>query len=379
MDTLAQLQALDQTALTPLVRQALGSASLMPVDWQVAPRGGGAGRCVYRFTGRAQDQDRLVPWSLILKDVRQPEGAANPSASRYWKREMLAYQSGLLATLPAGLRTPRCLGIVEHPGGGGWLWLEEITDAAIGRWTRERFTSVARLLGTFNAAYLTDRPLPAYPWLSRGWFRSYAAIATQASQRLPLLRNHPLVRPAMPGDTLERALRVWHDREAFFDALDHLPQTFCHLDAHPRNLFVRHEVRGDIQIVAIDWEFAGVSALGADLGQLMGATLLFDEADLGTVAELEEDIFASYLQGLDAGGWRGDPRTVRLGYATTLVLHQVLLMLAWVEAGIQNAAVRQYAEEVTGRTYATGLDRMALVFDFLLTRADEARRLMRSG
>lgn len=182
----------------------------------------------------------------------------------------------------------------------------------------------------------------------------------------------------MPGDTVERVLRVWHEREAFFDALDHLPQTFCHLDAHPRNLFVRHEASDDVQIVAIDWEFAGVSALGAELGQFMGATLLFDEADLGTVAELEEDIFASYLQGLAAGGWRGDPRTVRLGYATTLVLHQVFLMLAWVEAGIHNADVRQYAEEVTGRTYATGLDRMAVVFDFLLARADEARRLLRS-
>ena len=117
MDMLAQLQALDQATLTPLVRQALGSDSLVPLDWQVAPHGGGAGQCVYRFAGSAQDQGQTVPWSLILKAVRAPEGEVDPSASSYWKREMLAYQSGLLADLPAGLAAPRCFGVVELPTG----------------------------------------------------------------------------------------------------------------------------------------------------------------------------------------------------------------------------------------------------------------------
>ena len=35
MDTLAQLQAIDQTTITPLVRQALRRDSVTPIAWQV--------------------------------------------------------------------------------------------------------------------------------------------------------------------------------------------------------------------------------------------------------------------------------------------------------------------------------------------------------
>ena len=59
-----------------------------------------------------------------------------------------------------------------------------------------------------------------------------------------------------------------------------------------------------------------MSAVGAELGQLMGGTLLLHEADLETLPELEEAVFASYLTGLDEGGWRGDRQLVRLGYTT---------------------------------------------------------------
>src|SRR3954447_5311645 len=159
MDPLAQLKAIDQATLTPLVHHVLGSVSSRLVDWQVSPYGGGASRSVYRVAGHADDQGTIVPWSLILK-VAHVDGRVDPSGASYRKREILAYQSGLLADLPAGLVAPRCFGVVEHPGGGGWLWLEEITDGAVDRWSCERFTAVARHLGTFNAAYLTGRPVP---------------------------------------------------------------------------------------------------------------------------------------------------------------------------------------------------------------------------
>jgi hypothetical protein len=166
MDMLAQLQAIDQATLTPLVRQALDSTSALLVDWQVAPFGGGASHSVYRFAGSAQNQSMIIPWSLVLKVVSMPTTEDEPSAWRYGRRELLAYQSGLLEGLPAGLAAPRCFGVVEQPGGGGWLWLEEISHAATGRWPPERFTAVARQLGNFSAAWLTRRSLPAYPWLS---------------------------------------------------------------------------------------------------------------------------------------------------------------------------------------------------------------------
>jgi len=44
-----------------------------------------------------------------------------------WNREVLTYESGLLAALPAGLVAPRCFDVREHAG-LVWLWLEEVVD-----------------------------------------------------------------------------------------------------------------------------------------------------------------------------------------------------------------------------------------------------------
>jgi hypothetical protein len=378
MDTLAQLQAIDQATLTPLVRQALNSESASLIDWQVAPFGGGASQSVYRFAGSAQNGGKIIPWSLVLKVVSTPSTEDEPSAWHYGRRELLAYQSKLLADLPGGLAAPRCFGVVEQPGGDGWLWLEEITNAATGRWPRERFTAVARQLGIFSAAWVTGRPLPAHPWLSQNWFRSKVADATSAILELPTLVDHPLLRPALPGDTAARVLRLWDEREAYFNALDRLPQVFCHLDAFPRNLFVRNTSDGTSQIVAIDWEFAGVSALGAELAPLVGGSLFFREVDPAWANELEQSVLPSYLEGLRDAGWRGDQELVRLGYSVALVLHYVFLTLGAVQWGTQDEDFRQRAEQLLGHPYSKILEGHAMFFEFLLARADEARQMLGS-
>ncbi len=79
MDTMAQLQEIEQITLTSFVRQALGSNSIILVDWHVAPYGGGAGRNVYRFMGNATDQGNVVPWSLVLKVTSEPPGVTDPA------------------------------------------------------------------------------------------------------------------------------------------------------------------------------------------------------------------------------------------------------------------------------------------------------------
>ena len=363
--------------MTPLICQALRRDSATPIGWQVAPFGDGGGQCVYRFAGDAQDQGAIMPWSLVVKVARRNEHD-DPAGARYWKRELLAYQSGLLANLPAGLSAPRCFGVLEWPDGECWLWLEEITDAARGRWSPERFLAVAHQLGRFNAAYLTTRPLPAYPWLSQGWFRRHVAAAAADVAQLPGLRDHPFLRLALPGATADRVLRLWEERDTLCDALDRLPQTFCHLDINPRNLLVRDRGSGEIQSVAIDWEFAGVSAIGAELASLIGGSLVFGLTDLDTADELEAGVMDSYLAGMQETGWGGDERHVRLGYIIALELHITLVLLWMIEEAVRNEGFRQWVEQSTGRPYAELAARTAPVFEFFLSRTDEARQLLRS-
>src|SRR5438309_3595584 len=83
------------------------------------------------------------------------------------------------------------------------------------------------------------------------------------------------------------------------------PQTLCHLDFHPGNLF-----GGESETVVVDWAYCGLGALGEDAGNLVPDTLLdgFVAADRG--AELEQVVWDGYLAGLADAGWPGDERAV---------------------------------------------------------------------
>ena len=107
----AQLQAVDHSVLTPLVRQALDNPIASVLDWEQQSLGGGAANAAegvlgrLHFSGRASVQQAIVPWSLVLKAFAPPSEYANgdPTAWTYWKREVLTYQSGLLSNLGGGL------------------------------------------------------------------------------------------------------------------------------------------------------------------------------------------------------------------------------------------------------------------------------------
>ena len=112
-------QTIDRPTLTPLVCHALDRESVDIIDWDHSQIHGGAGDQgrglvgLYRFAGHCRDQNEVIPWSLILKIVNSSSDAEEPAHPLYWKREVLAYQSGLLANLPGGIVAPRCFAVTE--------------------------------------------------------------------------------------------------------------------------------------------------------------------------------------------------------------------------------------------------------------------------
>jgi hypothetical protein len=90
----------------------------------------------------------------------------------------------LLAALPGGLATPRCLAFETQADGTSWLWLEAVTEAHPGLCPLDRYAMVARKLVRFNCAYLAGVPLPDQPWLSRGWLRSWVEAGGAALAEL---------------------------------------------------------------------------------------------------------------------------------------------------------------------------------------------------
>ena len=217
----------DARVLVSVVERALETTPVRLVQWSAEEifAGDGQGLGMFRVTGSAQADDRLRDWSVILK-VLPDESTAPMNGWSVAMREPLAYDSGLLDSLPKALGAPRRLGHGQQ-GGHHYLWLEDLGPDDV-PWGLRDYAYAARQLGRFNAAYLTERQLPAAEWLSRDWLRSWLAEGAAALDELPRHRAHPLVGRIYPAELSAELKNLWKRRDILLAALDRLPQVLCH-------------------------------------------------------------------------------------------------------------------------------------------------------
>jgi hypothetical protein len=387
MSSIPEIKDIDTAMLTSLVRQALNSRTAEINHWERYPvryiNTQESNLGLHRFKGRAQDQGEARLWSIMLKAVRAPINESNPTFWNYHRREILAYQSGLLASLPGGLLAPRCLGITEHSEGVCWLWLEDLVDSVGRSWSLAEYGLAARHLGRFNGAYATGHPLPVLPWLSQNWMLGWLADWEPICQEtLKLIRDehfwkHPLLMSAFPQSIAEDVLRLWSRHDTLLAVLDQLPRTFCHMDAYRPNLFICRDTQGLDQTVAIDWAFAGIGGLGEEIGNLFPASLIWFEYDAAEVESLDKAVFAGYLNGLREAGWQGDTRLVRLGYTAACALRWGVVGLWWLRA-LTDADLRADFEKEWNRSMPQLVLQFAKTTYYVLGLADEAYQLQQA-
>jgi hypothetical protein len=391
MATNPEIKDIDTAQLTGLVREALNSPSAEITSWEHQPvsyiNTETSNLGLYRFQGMAQAEGgEARPWSMVLKAVHAPVNDTDPAHWNYHRREILAYQHGLLTDLPGQvLKAPRCLGVTEHPQGQGlcWLWLEDVRDSTSRNWSLDEYGLAARHLGQFNGAYVTGHALPAHPWLSRHWLRGWLEFYDKGCREtLELIRDesfweHPLLRSEFPQPITADVLRLWEDRDRLLAALDQLPQTFCHMDAYRPNLFIRPNPQGMAETVAIDWVFAGTGALGEEIANLLAASLIWFEFDAARAQSLDQAVFTNYLSGLRAANWQGDERLVRLGYTAACALRWGVVGLWWLPA-LTNANEQAGFEKHWNRPMSELVSQWASTAYHVLGLAKEADQLQRA-
>lgn len=381
------MKPFDPAILAEIARQSLGAPALQLLDWSVAPlrhekvietTGG-----LFRASGQAWDGSQARHWSAVLKILQQPgQGGLDEPGMDYWRREALAYQSGLLAELPAGVRAPRCYGVSEQPE-SVWIWLEDLGEDSRQRWTLEHFQRAARHLGRFAGAYLPGSrllpgtPLPNAPWLCASLWRGFYADGDWWARFIdPASPNNawqrPLVQEVFSEPLRARVLRIWEEKWQWIAANERLPRVFCHNDAHRLNLTLRAAADGQEELVMLDWGFCGNGALGNDLGELVGTSLSNFTADPANAAGLEESVLEGYLAGLRDAGWQGDAQLVRVGYLIALTLYWGGTLPCAV-AQAQPGETRLDVEAKYGRPLAAALPGWTQLAEFALDRADEAR------
>lgn len=383
---LAALRSLDPALLSDVVRESQQRPSFKVLDWDVQPlthnkiidtTGG-----LFLFRGRGEDSHGVRPWEVVLKILNNPgdEASQDPRYWAYWKRELLVFKSDMLQKLPAAITTPHCYGTIERED-GGWIWLERITESTSRPWSLQEYQRAARYAGRFAAGYLKGAPLPNAPWLSDPFFRSIFADggwwATYMDSSSPTNAwQNPLVQQFFSETLRSRIQQVWAEKQRFWEAIDSLPQVFCHNDFHRRNLMLRTGPDGQEELVALDWAFCGPGAVGMDMGELVATSTFGFEVDPAQVEELEALVLDGYLAGLREDGWSGDPELVRLGYLISAVLWMGATLPGWAAYFFPDDASFN-SQRVHGRPAEVVLAGWVSLAEFLMERADEARSLIR--
>ncbi|MGP4110322.1 phosphotransferase [Streptomyces sp. 4N509B] len=186
----------------------------------------------------------------------------------------------------------------------------------------------------------------APPW-SRGFLRAYLAdwdrdvdwslLEDDEAWRQPLVAEHF-------DDTIrDYARRAHAERELFLRWADALPQTLCHHDLWPNNLF--HDGPGPLTV--IDWALAGHGPLGGDVGNLVSDTALDLIRPAAEIPALDAAAFEGYVSGVrDSGpaGRRVDPGLLRLGMVITAV------KWSWLVPGMVARAARERHVIYDGQT-----------------------------
>lgn len=209
--------------------------------------------------------------SAVLK-LLHPRAGPNPNWAasedeghpRWWRREVAVLSGRVLAPLWPELRPPVLLGVFDRPDGTVALWLEDL--GAPTTWSVETIASVARELGVAQAR--AGRELPA--GLAAGFLAAYLEP-----------RSARLVEPFASR------------RSEILCRFEQAPQTLCHFDLHPANVFPSS---GGTAV--IDWAYCGRGPLGGDAGVLASDALADEIIPANQAIELVAAVWDAYSDGL---------------------------------------------------------------------------------
>ena len=162
------------------------------------------------------------------------------------------------------------------------------------------------------------------------------------------IRGGRPIRPELLDDLVERYRRLDIESgsplnavtEETRAALEAGPQTFCHLDFYPENLFGDGE-----EAILVDWAYCGLGALGEDPGNFVPDALLDGFVPAEQADELERAVWEGYRAGLAEAGWTGDEGAVRLAFCAT-----PWLKYRWVPAALTSWPLDDAKKEQWRRT-----------------------------
>jgi hypothetical protein len=301
---------------------------------------------------------RVGSESLVVKIVRHGVDAtpdqlwqSGPDASHrnYWKREWLAFDSGLLDALPGQLRAPQTLLTTQHDDGDCWIWMQDVRGRTGSALRLDDYAAIARALGSTQGAYASDAvPLPDEPWLSWGWLRGWVDLCAQfvATARDDARWTGRRLEPLRP--LRWRMLALWDRRDELLAIASEPPMTISHWDFWPTNLFVSEAGA----VTAIDWSQVGRGGVTHDLDQITLDPVWMHVRPDVSLDVLEALVLTAYTDGLRDSGFDISLTTARRWYSAAAALRYAFLAGTQVDL-VEDPECVQFSETRFGRDMAT--------------------------
>ncbi|HTW18974.1 MAG TPA: phosphotransferase [Mycobacteriales bacterium] len=297
-------------------------------------------------------------FSIVIKVVRRgidedPDAlwvsGATPEHRNYWKREWLAYASGMLDTLPGELRAPRTLLTTAPADDECWIWMEDVQGVPGREWELDNYDGAAYDLATTQAAYACGRSvLPGDEWLSRHWLRGWVDNLARSIGSLDDDARWTEDWQAPMAALRSRVSGLWAAREELLAIVESAPQTVVHCDFWPTNLIAAD----DGTTVALDWSQVGIGSLAQDLDQLTLDPVWMLVLPDAPLDELEAHVVPSYLSGLRTSGVDVDESTARRWYAASAAVHYAPLAAMFAVDPVRESEIVESAEVRFRRPYA---------------------------
>ena len=394
-----RVESLSLEALTPVVRRALGDDQLSVLTREVSQLDWAAinpiTRGLFRISGTARmSSGDIAPWLVVLKvvgdaDLIETGYCHEPADWNYWKREALAFRSGLLDGWSGPLRPVRAYAVDDAADDEVWIWLQACGDArAKSPAGLETLASTAYDLGVFAAQWASAPPSrDRYPWLAHrwvdGWVTTFRALGVDHALDHDGCWTTALLRDVLPGSTQQRVMDLLA-ADRLQQRLASLPQTLAHHDTQWSNAFPAEESGLESGTVMIDWSFLGLAPVGTDLGLHIAGNLTHGAVDPQRAAEHDRSATEAYLRGLRGHGWAGPSEAVLLARAASAALvagtwltgevsWQCPEMIALV--GDEFSTWPESLAQQQHTDVATVMAGWAATFDFILDLGDEAMHL----